>query len=264
MKPTLVLVGCGGIGSALLKGWLSLPAYLGHFHNFWVVAPHEDKVSPFLEDPRVQWFPSPNDLPSQPDVIVFAVKPLILNEVLPLYISFECLKITVAAGKSLDFYKSHQPIVRAMPNLAVSVQRGVIGLYPSVDLSEDMRMLVRNCFQHLGLCLWLSSDEEVDKLTAVSGSGPAYVYYMIESLANAAKSLGFKDEIAKTLALNTFKGAVCYADESNLPPEILRKQVTSPKGTTEAALKVLENGKLCALMEEAVKAAYKRAEELKK
>lgn len=262
MKPSLVLVGCGGMGSALLKGWLTLPEC--HFKNFWVVAPHREKVEPFLEDPRVQWFLSPDQLPDHPDVIVFAVKPFILEQILSAYQSFQSLFISVAAGKPLSFYPSHQSIVRVMPNIPVNIHQGVIGLLPPPELPEDKMTLLKACFQDLGLCLWLTSDDEIDKLTAISGSGPAYVYYMIEALVKAAESLGFEKKAALSIALTTFRGASNYAHSSNQSPEALRKQVTSPQGTTFEALKVLETGNLYTLINEAVMAAYKRARELTK
>jgi len=120
MGLTLALVGCGAMGSALLKGWLTLPDSESRFKKIWVIAPHKEKVKPFLKDSRVEWVDSPDSLSHTPDVIVFAVKPYHLEEILPHYRRFKSLILSVAAGKSLSFYEkilsSEQVIVRAMPN----------------------------------------------------------------------------------------------------------------------------------------------------
>jgi len=266
MRLTLALVGCGAMGSALLKGWLSQPDSKERFKSFWVIAPHRENVDPFLEDSRVQWFSSPEQLPQSPDVIVFAIKPFLLENILPLYKSFHSLVISVASGKSLSFYEralspSH-PIVRAMPNTPVSIHKGVIGLLANTQVSPEQKSIVNACFQDLGLIAWVKSDEDMDKITAISGSGPAYVFCLIESLAQAAESLGFDKKMALSLALYTFWGASTYAHHSDESPAVLREHVTSPKGTTAAAINVLETGGLYNLMEAAVKAAYARAKEL--
>ncbi len=266
MGVSLALVGCGAMGSALLQGWLTLPDLESRFKDFWVIAPNREKVDPFLKDHRVHWISSPDQLPHKPDIIVFAVKPFILKDILSLYKSFNSLFITVATGKSLGFYESHLPLtlslVRAMPNTPVSIHQGVIGLLANTHVTANHKMMAETCFQGLGFCTWVKSDDELDKMTAISGSGPAYVFLMIESLAHAAVSLGFDKETALHLSLHTFLGASKYACDSIESPQALRRHVTSPKGTTAEALKVLETGKLYNLIEAAVKAGYNRAREL--
>ena len=266
MGLTIALVGCGAIGSALLKGWITQVDSHNRFKSFWVITPHRNHVDPFLSDERVKWFPSPDLLSSSPDVIVFAIKPYQLEEALPSFRHFTSLIITVASGKSLAFYETHlsnkHSIIRAMPNTPVSIHEGVIGLLPNKQVTPQQKRLVETCFDGLGYCPWLISDDEVDKITALSGSGPAYVFYMIESLTKAAESLGFNKETALNLALHTFAGASLYALNSEMPPEELRARVTSPQGTTAAALEVLTNREFTQLIETAVKAAFKRAKEL--
>ncbi len=266
MGQVLALVGCGAMGSSLLKGWLTLPDSKERFKAFWVIAPHREKVDPFLEDLRVQWFPSPELLPQKPDILVFAVKPFMLEDILPLYKPFNSLFISVVSGKSLRFYEEFLApplsLIRAMPNTPVSIHEGVIALLPNAQVTKDQKKLAEFIFEGLGLCPWVKSDEDIDKITAISGSGPAYVFYLIESLALAAESLGFDKKTAMDLSLSTFWGASTYAHTSHEPPNILREQVTSPKGTTAAALKVFETRGLHAIMESAIKAAYNRAREL--
>lgn len=256
----IALVGCGAMGSALLRGWLSLP----HLEAFWVISPHRETVEPFLGDPRVHWFSSPQDLPHIPDALLFAVKPFLLEDILPLYQSFKTLILSVAAGKPLSFYEAYFPecpIVRLMPNLPVSFHQGVLGLFANEHVRTPQKAKVDMLFQQLGFCLWVKSDEEIDKLTAISGSGPAYVFYLMESLTEAAQALGFDEKTATFLALQTFLGASLLAKASELSPSTLRQQVTSAKGTTASALQVLEEGGLKKLMATAVVAAFERAKE---
>jgi pyrroline-5-carboxylate reductase len=266
MGLKVALVGCGAMGSAILQGWLDLDDSLERFEKFWVIAPHRGKVEPFLTDTRVQWLASAEELQQTPDVIVFAVKPYVLEDILPSYISFECLFISTAAGRSLSFYRrflsSSHPLVRAMPNTPVMIHQGVIGLLTKADLTEKQKVVVDACFQGLGFCLWVHSDDALDKLTAVSGSGPAYVFAMIEALAQSAESLGFDQRTSLDLALHTFVGASNYAQQSGEAPALLRQRVTSPGGTTAEALGVLEAGGVGKLMGAVVTAAYNRAKEL--
>lgn len=263
---TLALVGCGAMGSALLKGWLTLNDSKSRFTTIWVIAPHREKVEPFLSDARVHWLPSPEALPATPDVIVFAVKPRALEEILPLYNSFASVMVSVASGKPLSFYESLLPaaplIIRAMPNTPVDIHKGVIALYPNGKMNSIQRDMINACFGSLGFCLWVHSDEEINKVTALSGSGPAYVFYLIEALAQSAESLGFPKDTAMNLALYTFWGASSYAHDSSRSLKELREAVTSPQGTTAAALKVFETKDLHHIIETAVKAAYARAKEL--
>jgi pyrroline-5-carboxylate reductase len=266
MALKIALVGCGAMGSALLTGWLSLADSRERFATFWVIAPHRERVESFLSDPRVEWHASPDTLQQTPDVIVFAVKPFMLEEVLPSYKAFESLFVSIAAGKPLTFYQkflnpSH-PLVRAMPNTPVMIHQGVTGLLQNKGLNDKQKILVDTCFQGLGYTLWVRSDDDLDKITAISGSGPAYVFAMIEALTQSAASLGFDQKTSQNLALTTFLGASSYAQHSGEPPALLRERVTSPKGTTAAALTVLEKGGLGQLIDAAVKAAYQRAREI--
>jgi len=266
MALSIALVGCGAMGSALLKGWLTLSDSKERFSNFWVIAPHREKVEPFLKDPRVEWLPSPEHLPQTPDLILFAVKPYHLAEILPHYKAFKTLFVSVASGKPLSFYETHlspnSSLVRAMPNTPLSIHQGVVALLAKPSLSPQNKQKVELCFKDMGFFFWVNSDDDLDKVTALTGSGPAYVFYMIEAFARAAEVLGFSKETALQMAISTFEGASTYAHRSDQSPESLRAQVTSPQGTTAEAIKVLERGDLYHLMEEAVKAAYKRAKEL--
>lgn len=266
MALKVALIGCGAMGSALLKGWVTLADSLERFEKFWVISPHREKVEPFLTDGRVQWLGSPEGLHQTPDIILFAVKPYLLEDILPIYKSYKSLFVSVATGKSLSFYEGilspSSSIIRAMPNTPVVIHQGVIGLLGLPQLTENQKTMIGTCFQGLGYCLWVKSDDELDKLTAISGSGPAYVFAMIEAMAASAESLGFDKQTSLTLSLQTFLGASTYAHQSQEPPVLLRQRVTSPQGTTAEALKILETGGFSNLINAAIKAAYNRAREL--
>lgn len=266
MPLKVALVGCGAMGSALLRGWLTLPDFLAHFEKIWVITPHYASVESFLPNARVQWLATPDELEEAPDVIFFALKPFVLETVLPAYAPYRSVFVSVATGKPLSFYQELLPsalaIIRAMPNTPVSVHQGVIGLFTHSTLTETHHRMLKTCLRDLGFCLWVASDNELDKLTAISGSGPAYVFAMMEALAEGAKSLGFHEETAAMLSLQTFLGAAAYAEQSNESPAQLREHVTSPQGTTAQALKVFEDARMGNVFQRAVRAAYERAKEL--
>lgn len=266
MGLSIALVGCGAMGSALLKGWLTLPDTKERFSNFWVIAPHREKVQPFLKDSRVEWISSPEHLPQTPDLILFAVKPYHLEDIVLHYKFLDTLFISVVSGKPLSFYETYlspsSSLVRAMPNTPLSIHQGVVAFLSKASLSPQNKQKVETCFRGMGFSFWVNSDDDLDRVTALTGSGPAYVFYMIEVFSQAAEIIGFSKETALQMALSTFEGASAYAQQSDQSLESLRSQVTSPQGTTAEAIKVLERGNLYHLMEEAVKAAYKRAKEL--
>jgi pyrroline-5-carboxylate reductase len=266
MGSTLCLVGCGAIGSALLEGWLTEEESHKKFTKFQVITPHQDRVAPYLKDNRVEWFESPEDLPSSPAVIVFALKPYQLEDALPLYKSFDSLMISVASGKPLAFYEklltAKHKIVRAMPNTPVRIHQGVIGLLAGQHLNAEDLSLAESCFSGLGFCTWLKTDDDINKITALSGSGPAYVFLMMEALAHSAESLSFDKKTALNLALHTFQGACSLAIQSEESPDILRDKVTSPQGTTATALEVFNSFEIKKIFDQAVRKAYMRAKEL--
>ncbi len=264
---TLTLVGCGAMGSALLRGWLNAEVA----KEYWVVAPDRTAVQPFLEESnRVQWYANPEGLPEAVTTLVIALKPFVLSDVLPLYksvITPESLVVSVATGKPLHFYKGilNHEVIRAMPNTPVSVNRGVIGLLAEDSARECWESQVEAVFGPLGLTTWVSSEDVLNQVTALSGSGPAYVFYMIEAMAAAGAKHGLSKEQAYEMALYTMAGTGVYALDSGTSARQLRESVTSPQGTTEQALKVLmANDGIGPLMEKAIEAAYERAKELAK
>lgn len=202
------------------------------------------------------------------DAIVLAIKPQqlpALAKTLAPILTTQ-LVISIAAGIRLGdlsrWLDNYPTIIRAMPNTPAQIQAGVTGLYALPNVSEKNIALADQILKAAGSTLWLDSEEKLDAVTAISGSGPAYVFYLIEALQTAALELGLSDEEAKQLSIATFKGASLLADASTTPIDILRTQVTSKGGTTEQGLLSLENSQVKQAIILAAQKAYQRAKTL--
>jgi pyrroline-5-carboxylate reductase len=204
------------------------------------------------------------------DVVVLAVKPQVMRSVLEPLQSIaqkqRPLLVSVAAGireASLNSWLGgNLPIVRCMPNTPALVQAGATGLYANPQVNKEQRSLAESILRTVGITLWFDDEAKLDTVTAVSGSGPAYFFLVMEAMQAAAESLGLKPDDAKLLVVQTALGAARLALESEQQPAELRKQVTSKGGTTEAALNQLNAGGLVPLFAEALKAAEERSKEL--
>lgn len=202
------------------------------------------------------------------DCIVLAVKPQhvrgVAHALAPL--AGRALFVTIAAGiRVRDLSRwlgGHQRIVRAMPNTPALALAGMTGLYAAPAVSQDDRSRADEILSAAGSTLWVEDEAQIDGITAISGSGPAYVFYFIEALQQAAADLGFDDGAARTLALQTFSGAVKLASESKDPVATLRARVTSKGGTTERALAELEKDGVRQAIVRAARAAAERSREL--
>lgn len=202
------------------------------------------------------------------EVVLLAVKPQQLAEVVrrlaPLIKSQ--LVISIAAGiRAADISRwlgGYPRLVRAMPNTPALIQAGVTGLYAMPEVSAEEKGRAQAILSAAGSCLWLPKEELMDAVTAVSGSGPAYVFYFIEALHQSARELGLDDAQARQLALETFLGASKLASQSDEDAAILRARVTSKAGTTERALAAMEAASVKAHIVQAVKAAARRATEM--
>lgn len=253
----VLLVGAGKMGSALLRRW------------------HELKIAQdILVVDTARNLKSPADLPQDfiPDVIVFAVKPQTLPEILPAYRRYSdagALVVSIAAGRTTAFFRTHLgdnvTVIRSMPNTPASIGQGVTGLYAPANVSGVQRDMALALLSPVGDIVWVDNEEALDAVTAVSGSGPAYVFLMIEAMAAAGEHLGLSAEIAMKLARQTVIGAGALArEEPQNSARLLRESVTSPNGTTAAALSVLmkDGDGLKELMQKALRAACDRAKEL--
>ena len=204
--------------------------------------------------------------------VMLAVKPQIMKDVLessrPAFQQHRPLLISVAAGittESIDTWCGGDfAIVRVMPNTPALIQLGMSGLYANDRVSPGQKTFAESILSAVGKTVWMNQESEINAVTAVSGSGPAYVYYLIESMQAGAVELGLNEEDARTLAIQTAIGAATLAQHSDEPAETLRKQVMSPGGTTEAAVRVLESQKVKDIFVQAIAAAENRAVELSK
>lgn len=206
---------------------------------------------------------------AQADLVILAVKPAKVAEVLESIktaLPQQSLLISVAAGVSLSLLEQHCPtgqaIIRSMPNIPIAIAKGATPLIANARVSQAQRAWAEELFQYSGIISWVSDEQEIDAFTALSGSGPAYVFYFLEAMIDAAVKLGLNAEIAKRFALQTLSGAVELASDSPLAIAELRKKVTSPAGTTAAAITILEQQGFAQLVFEAMNAAHERARKL--
>lgn len=265
-SKSLLLAGCGNMGGALLARWQQLlPAGIS---QIIVVEPHN--AIPHASN--VTCVPSLDAVPADflPDIIVLAVKPQQLEEMLPHYrdrFSHKPLYLSIAAGKGLDFFATHLGehayVVRAMPNTPAMVGKGMTVLCARNTLAESSRAIATQLMQAVGIVEWVSDESQMHAVTALSGSGPAYVFLFLDALTQAGIELGLPENISRTLAMQTVEGSVELAKNSNEDFGQLRQNVTSKGGTTEAALNVLMAGDaLKTLIHNALTAASWRSKQL--
>ncbi|HEX5455116.1 MAG TPA: pyrroline-5-carboxylate reductase [Stellaceae bacterium] len=264
---SIVLVGCGQMGGAMLRGWLACAAA----KRFVVIEPAG--IPPDLAEQRgVAWHRAADALPSdlRPDAVVFAIKPQVLDDVVPAYrrwVAPHTLFLSIAAGKTIGGLTRHlgeaAAVVRAMPNTPAAIGRAITVACPTPRVDAAQRLLCEALLAAIGEVAWIEDEALMDAVTAVSGSGPAYVFLLIEALAAAGEEAGLPAGLALRLARETVAGAGELARRSADTPARLREAVTSPGGTTRAALDVLmgENG-LAPLLNRAVAAATARSREL--
>jgi pyrroline-5-carboxylate reductase len=204
------------------------------------------------------------------DILVFAVKPQALAVAAQALAAVaqqrRPLVVSVAAGVRIGdlerWLGGNLPVVRVMPNTAVLVGAGACGMYANAHVSEAMRSQAESILRAVGVAVWVEREELLDAVTALSGSGPAYFFLIMEALEQAAIAQGLSREAARLLTLQTAYGAAKMALEGSEEPAILRRHVTSPGGTTEQAIRVLEEGGLRKLFKDALTAAARRAREL--
>jgi len=262
----LVLVGAGKMGGAMLAGWLK-----GGLDPADVViidpAPPEEMASLIAEKGLRHDVSAPDDVAAS--VLVVAVKPQMMDAVLPTVkpvVGDKTLVVSVAAGTKIVTLAEGLGatcVVRAMPNTPAQVGRGMTVAVGNSQVSEAQKELVTALLSAIGLVAWVDDEGAIDAVTAVSGSGPAYVFHLVEALAEAGRAAGLDADLAMTLARQTVTGAGELLHQSDLDAATLRKNVTSPGGTTAAALEVLMGeGGLTPLMTQAVAAAAKRSREL--
>jgi pyrroline-5-carboxylate reductase len=262
----LVLIGCGKMGTAMLRGWVA-----GKVASRFLVVEPAGMPSDFASVTEITWHPAAdallNDL--SPDAVVFAVKPQVVDDVVPSYRRWarpETLFLSIVAGKTVAGLARHlgtAAIVRTMPNTPAAIGRGITVACANPFVSAEQRRLCDILLSAMGERAWVEDEALLDAVTAVSGSGPAYIFLMIEALAAAGEAEGLPPALALQLARSTVAGSGELARLSNESPAQLRENVTSPGGTTRAALDVLmARDGLEPLIKRAITAAAARSREL--
>jgi|TARA_B100001750_G_C15481086_1_gene585477 pyrroline-5-carboxylate reductase len=269
IRNNILLIGCGQMGSALLEGLLASSYSLT---NIVVVEKHTIQAREIRKRFRVKVIESIDSIEKKfiPTIIAFALKPQVMNRVLPHYTSYlerwkrnSLLLVSLAAGYRIEnlrrIFGANYNIARIMPNLPVECQRGVIGAFAN-KLSHSQRRLCEKIFGSLGYFVWVRNEKFLDSLTAFSGSGPAYIFYFCECLEKVALDLGFNSKMASLISRSLILGSSSLLEKSKQSPEDLRLRVTSPGGTTEAAIKILSRDrKFEKLLKKAIFAAKTRA-----
>lgn len=269
MALKLVLVGCGNMGFAMLFGWLKSDKLKPS--DVFVAEPNQD-LRDRAASLKVATGSGVQDLPADaaPAIIVIAVKPQVIRQALEGYKKFgsgTSTFVSVAAGTPIKTFEeilgTGTPVLRCMPNTPAAIGKGMMVVYANSDVPTATRDTIIDLLSASGEVASIDSEDLMDAVTAVSGSGPAYIFHFIECLTKAAEKAGLPTETSKLLAMQTVYGAACLAAETRQDPGELRRQVTSPNGTTAAALDVLMGGeRLEKLLTEAVEAARKRSVEL--
>jgi pyrroline-5-carboxylate reductase len=261
----ILLIGFGNMGQALAKGWLARGV---HAANIAVVEP-QAAAQAAARALDVIVIASEKIAAHRADVIVIAVKPAHVAESVAQIgkVPRGCVVLSIAAGKTTAGLRkllgSDAAVVRAMPNTPAAIGEGITALFASESVTAAERRTCEELMAAVGRVEWFADEALMDAVTAVSGSGPAYVFLLIECLAEAGREVGLDADVASRLATATVAGAGLYARETGLPAAELRRRVTSPKGTTQAALDVLLSKQgLAQLMSRAVRAAAERSREL--
>ena len=267
MSPTsahIAFIGGGNMASAIIGGLLRQGLQPS---QITVVEPFADTAAKLQQDFGITALPCAGSALSHADLVVWAVKPQVFNEAAIPVKPFtpSALHLSVAAGirtDSISRWVGSDRVVRCMPNTPALVGQGITGLFACPSVTADDKTLVELIIGTTGQFLWLQQESHLDAVTALSGSGPAYVFYFLEAMTQAGVGMGLTAEQAYTLAVATFSGASSLAAASKDAPEVLRQRVTSKGGTTYAAITSLDEAGMKTSFVKAMQAAEVRAREL--
>jgi pyrroline-5-carboxylate reductase len=263
-QTRIAFIGAGNMASALISGLIAD----GTAKDLIIASdPNTDQRSHLHDSYGICTVDNNAEAISDADVVVLAVKPQLLQQVCNELSSHlkdkHCLIVSIAAGIRCStmskWLNSDLPIVRCMPNTPAMLQVGATGLYATDNVSNEQRDQAERILRAVGITLWVNEEADIDSVTAVSGSGPAYYFLMMEAMQAAAEKLGLPAETAKLLTLQTALGAARMALESQDDPATLRQKVTSPGGTTERAILSFEENGLRDIFEQAMTAARDRS-----
>ena len=260
----IAFIGGGNMASAIIGGLIKRGMAAG---NIQVVEPLEEQRLKLRQQFNVQARETSGPSLAGAAMVVWAVKPQTFKDA-ALRVRFHtktALHLSVAAGirsDSIAHWLDTERVVRAMPNTPALVGQGMTALFARAAVVPADRALVDSVIETTGEYLWLDDESQLDVVTALSGSGPAYVFYFIEAMIEAGMGMGLSQQQAHTLAIGTFTGASALAKTSNEPPDVLRARVTSKGGTTHAALRSMEQDNVKTLFVRAMHAAKQRAREM--
>lgn len=263
----LTFIGAGNMAGSIIGGLVSK----GYPPHLIVAAdPNEQALQQLQQTHGIATNADNLAAVSAADVIILAVKPQVMEQVLrPLSTTAaqnKPLIVSIAAGITVTnigcWLAPELPIVRTMPNTPALVQTGATGLYANALVSTEQKSIATTIFEAIGIALWFDDEEDMDRVVALSGSGPAYFFLVMEAMEQAGVDLGLDRRVARQLTLQTALGAAKLALAQDLEPAELRRRVTSPGGTTEAAIQQLQDGGLEQLFDSAIRAASARSKEL--
>lgn len=264
---SIAFIGAGNMASAIIGGLVKNgfnPA------NIWASDPSLEKANGLAAQFSIHATTDNIEAIQQCDVVMLAVKPQVMESVLsslkPALNAKPTLLISVAAGinlASLACWGGEElAIVRCMPNTPALVMQGASGLFANEQVSDAQKIISEDILNAVGISVWVNSEDEIDSVIAVSGSGPAYFFLFMEAMIAAGQKLGLSEQTAKQLTLKTALGAATMASSSEHSPAQLRKNVTSPNGTTEQAILSFQRQNLEGIVETAMQAAYDRSGEM--
>ncbi|WP_336367375.1 pyrroline-5-carboxylate reductase [Marinobacter sp. C2H3] len=263
-SSTISFIGAGNMASAIIGGMLD-KGYKPE--NLWVSAPEDSHLQALRKRYGVSVTTDNRYCAEQADMVILAVKPQVMadvcRDIAPVVQNTRPLMVSIAAGLTTDtldeWLGGGLPLVRVMPNTPSLVGKGAAGLFANAQVKDKQKAMVQSVFESIGSALWVDDEALLHSVTALSGSGPAYFFLMLEALESAATDAGIEASTARALAIQTMAGAAEMAARSEHDPAQLKRNVMSPGGTTEAAIHTFEDGGLRELVNKAYKAAFDRS-----
>ena len=265
-KTVIGFIGAGNMAYALIKGLLNNGFDANQIN---ISDPNEELLRNRESELKVTTYSDNASLLSNSDVIFFAVKPQVLSSVcleLKGIVKSKHLFVSIVAGiRSSDINRwlgGNFSLIRTMPNTPALFQSGVTGLFANEVVDNEQKSLVESILSSVGECFWVNEEKLIDAITAISGSGPAYFFLLMESMKQAGMALGLDEETANSLSIQTAYGASLMANKTGKDSRTLRSEVTSPNGTTQSAIESFQDQNFEGIVANATRAAYDRAREL--
>ena len=265
-KTVIGFIGAGNMAYALIKGLLNNGFDANQIN---ISDPNEELLLNRESELKVTTYSDNTSLLSNSDIIFFAVKPQVLSSVcleLKGVVKSKHLFVSIVAGiRSSDINRwlgGNFALIRTMPNTPALFQSGVTGLFANEVVDNEQKSLVESILSSVGECFWVNEEKLIDAITAISGSGPAYFFLLMESMKQAGMALGLDEETANSLSIQTAYGASLMANKTGKDSRTLRSEVTSPNGTTQSAIESFQDQNFEGIVANATRAAYDRAREL--